>query len=69
MKIELTQEDIRYLHDCVDSDVECRERELEEANAQYRTADAADIEASIRQANDVLAKLDAMPVGETSLWK
>lgn len=69
MKIELTQEDIRYLHDCVDSDVECRERELEEANAQYRTTDAADIEASIRQANDVLAKLDAMLGGETSLWK
>lgn len=84
MKIELTQEDIWYLHDCVDSDVECLERELDEANAQYRTADAVDIEESIQHCNNVLAKLDehsphtrdfshvrvhAMPVGETSLWK
>lgn len=69
MKIELTKEDICYPHDCIDSDIECRERELAEATGQYRTADAVDIEASIQQANDVRAKLDAMPVGETSLWK
>lgn len=28
MKIELTREDICYLHDCIDADIECRERDL-----------------------------------------
>ena len=70
MKIELTKEDICYLHDCVDSDIECRERELAEATGQYRTADAVDIEASIQQANDVLAKLDGLlKEGDLPLWK
>lgn len=70
MKTELITEDIRYLHDCVDADIECKERELEEANEQCRTADAVDIEASLQWCSSVLTKLDAMRKnGEVSLWQ